>query len=470
MRDFALLIDGALVEGAGTRWVINPATEEPFAAAPIASATQVDQAVAAAGAAFPGWSARAADQRRAVLDRIADIVEAHADTLARLLTQEQGKPLDAARAETLRAAATFRGAAAFLPEDRAFDDGMGRRVILRRRPLGVVAAIVPWNVPLGLMANKVAAALITGNTVVVKPAPTTPLSTLHFGRLVRDAVPRGVLNVIADDGALGAVLATHPGVRKISFTGSTPTGKRVMAGAAKDLKRVTLELGGNDAAIVLDDADPAATAEGLFNGAFRNSGQVCVAIKRAYVHDSLYDTLCAALARLCAAAVVGDGLEPGTRFGPLQNRAQYERVTALIDEARAHGTVLGDEGPLPGRGYFVRPCVVRDITDGTRLVDEEQFGPVLPLIRYHDVDDAVRRANASPHGLGGSIWSSDPDRALAVAARMDTGNVWINRHPDLAPHLPFAGAKQSGIGVEMGVEGLMEFTQLQLIGARAADG
>ena len=467
MTDYTLLIDGQAVAGTGTIGVVNPATEEVFAQCPIASEDQLNQAVAAAKRAFRTWSATSIEERQAVLNAIADAIEPHVDALARLLTQEQGKPIGNAKMEAGRLAATLRSASAIKLEGRSVETQDGRRFEVRRRPLGVVAAIVPWNVPLGLMANKIAAALITGNTVVVKPAPTTPLSTLLFGQLVKDAVPAGVLNIIADDGALGPLLTAHPDIRKVSFTGSTATGKRVMAGAADTLKRITLELGGNDAAIVLDDADPKEAANGLFQGAFRNSGQICVAIKRAYVHESLYDEVRDELVTLCEGAIVGDGLEQGTQFGPIQNKAQYERVKELIEDARKTGTIMGDQGSLPEKGYFIRPQIVTGVTDGMRIVDEEQFGPILPMIRYDDPEDALERANASAYGLGGSVWSSDVKRAEALAARMDTGSVWVNRHPDLGPNVPFGGAKQSGFGVEMAAEGLEEFTQVQVIGGWA---
>jgi acyl-CoA reductase-like NAD-dependent aldehyde dehydrogenase len=259
-------------------------------------------------------------------------------------------------------------------------------------------------------------------------------------------------------------MTRHAGIDKISFTGSTATGAKVMAGAAATLKRVTLELGGNDAAIVLDDVDVKAVAPQLFASAFTNSGQVCIAVKRLYVPNALYDALCSELAALADAAVVGNGLEEGTQFGPLQNRMQFERVKELLDDARRHGKVIaGGQVAGPGEGFFIRPTIVRDIADGTRLVDEEQFGPVLPVIRYGTLDDAIARVNASPYGLGGSVWSSDVERARTVAERVESGTVWVNKHLDLTPDVPFAGCRQSGVGTELGVDGLREFTQRRVI-------
>ena len=463
MGPFKLLIDGRLVDGDSQMEVINPATEERLALCARASKAQLDQAVAAAKAAFPAWSAKPIEERRAALAAMADTIQANAAELGRILTQEQGKPLQDAIGEAYGAAAFFRYFSTLDLPTKVIEDSPQKKVEMRRRPLGVVGAIVPWNFPLILMAFKVPAALLAGNTMVLKPAATTPLSTLKIAELVKDLLPPGVFNVIADANDLGGELTKHPDVRKISFTGSTETGRKVMAGAADALKRITLELGGNDAGIVLGDVDPVETAPKIFGAAFQNSGQVCIAMKRVYVHESIYDAMCAELAKLAEAAVVGDGLEQGVQFGPLQNKAQYEKVLGYIEEGRKDGKVIAGGAPSTGKGYFIRPTIVRDIDDGSRLVNEEQFGPVLPLIKFKDADDALARANASEYGLGGSIWSKDLDKAYDLAVRMDSGTVWINKHADLAPNLPFAGAKMSGLGTELGEEGLFEFTQAHVI-------
>jgi acyl-CoA reductase-like NAD-dependent aldehyde dehydrogenase len=272
-----------------------------------------------------------------------------------------------------------------------------------------------------------------------------------------------VVNVITDANDLGAPLTAHPDIRKVSFTGSTSTGAKVMAGAANLLKRITLELGGNDAGIVLDDVNPKETAPQLFQSAFQNSGQVCIAMKRLYVHESIYDEMCAELAKLAEDAIIGDGLEQGTQLGPLQNKMQYDKVKDLIEDARKDGQIIAGGTTPDQKGYFIRPTIVRDISDGTRLVDEEQFGPVLPVIKYSDPEDAVARANASPYGLGGSVWSKDTDRAYALADKMDAGTIWVNKHAELDPMIPFGGSKMSGVGTELGTDGLEEFTQLKII-------
>ncbi len=463
MSDYRLLIGGKLVAGDQMMDVVNPATEEVLAKCPRASKAQLDQAVAAAKAAFPGWAATPIAERKKALGAIADIIEKNAGELARLLTQEQGKPIGDATGEVYGTAAFFRYFTMLDMPVKVIDDSEHRRVEAHRKPLGVIGAIVPWNFPLILMAFKVPPALLAGNAIVLKPAPTTPLSTLRLGELIKDVLPAGVLNISTDANDLGGALTAHPDVRKISFTGSTATGAKVMAGAAATLKRITLELGGNDAGIVLDDVDPKKTAPALFQSAFQNNGQVCIAMKRLYVHESIYDEMCSELAKLADAAIVGNGLEQGTQLGPLQNRMQFEKVKELLDDAKKTGKVIAG-GTVPDQaGFFIKPTIVRDITDGARLVDEEQFGPVLPVISYKDPEDAVARANASPYGLGGSIWSSDLDRAYALAEKMDSGSVWVNKHAELAPNIPFGGAKQSGLGTELGEEGLAEFTQLKII-------
>ncbi|MGV8995574.1 MAG: aldehyde dehydrogenase family protein [Parvibaculaceae bacterium] len=463
MSEYKLLIGGKLVAGDQTMDVINPATEEVLAKAPRASVAQLNEAVAAAKAAFPAWSKTPIAERKKALNAIADVIEANGQELARLLTQEQGKPLADATGEVYGTAAFFRYFTALDLPVKVIDDSEGRKVELHRKPLGVIGAIVPWNFPMILMSFKLPPALLAGNTVVLKPAPTTPLTSLRLGELIKDILPAGVVNIITDANDLGGALTAHPDVRKISFTGSTATGSKVMAGAAATLKRITLELGGNDAGIVLDDVDPKKMAPALFQSAFQNNGQVCIAMKRLYVHESIYDEMCDELALLANAAIVGDGLKQGTTLGPLQNKMQFDKVNEVIADAKKHGRVIAGGEAISGAGFFIQPTIVRDITDGTRLVDEEQFGPVLPIIKYSDPEDAVARANASPYGLGGSIWSSNPDRAYKLALQMESGSVWVNKHAELAPNIPFGGSKTSGLGTELGEEGLAEFTQLQVI-------
>ncbi len=463
MSEYKLLIGGKLVDGAQTMDVLNPANEEVLARCPRASKGQLDEAVAAAKKAFPGWSAQPIAARKKVLLEIADAIEKNAGDLARLLTQEQGKPIGDATAEIYGTAAFFKYFTMLDLPVKVIEDSETKRVEAHRKPLGVVGAIIPWNFPMILMAFKVPPALLAGNTIIVKPAPTTPLTTLRFGQIIKDVVPAGVVNIITDANDLGGAMTAHPDIRKISFTGSTATGKKVMAGAAEALKRITLELGGNDAGIVLDDVNPKEAAPKLFQSAFQNNGQVCIAMKRLYVHESIYDEMCTELAKIADQAIVGDGLMQGTQLGPLQNRMQYEKVKELLNDAKQHGKVIAGGTVEDKPGYFIRPTIVRDITDGTRLVDEEQFGPVLPVIKFKDADEAIERANASPWGLGGSVWAKDTNRAYELANKMDSGTVWVNKHADLAPNVPFGGSKLSGLGTELGEEGLAEFTQLKVI-------
>src|SRR5262245_15311227 len=443
--------------------MINPATGRVLTAAPRADRAQRDQTAAAAETAFPAWSATPLRQRAALLVKLAEALEAEQGTFARLLTEEQGKPLPRAMWEIAVSIAILRYFATLdLPPEVLKEDAT-RKVVRQHTPLGVVAAITPWNLPVLLLTIKVAPALLAGNTVVAKPAPTTPLTTLRFGELCARILPPGVVNLIVDQNDLGTALTSHPDVAKVAFTGSTATGKKVMASAAGTLKRLTLELGGNDAAIVLDDADPKEVAPKIYDAAMAISGQACIAIKRVYVHDSIYEAVCDELGRLARQTVVGDGLAPGTQMGPIQNKAQFEKVKGFLEDARRNGTIVAGGGVLERDGYFVQPTIVRDIPDDARLVREEQFGPVLPVLRYSDIDDAITRANDTDFGLGGSVWSSDRERAFKVATRVNAGMVWVNQHFDVGLDMPFAGAKQSGIGVEMGPEGLEEFTQATII-------
>ena len=461
--DYKLLINGALVDGAGRMPVLNPATEEVLAECPTASEAQLNEAVDAAQAAFKSWKNTSIDERRAKLGEIADIIDANSEELARTLTQEQGKPLEEAMGEVAGAALFFRYFQSLDLPVEVLEDSDTQRVEIHRNPLGVVGAIIPWNFPIILLAFKLPAALLAGNTVVVKPAPTTPLSALHLASLIADVLPAGVVNIIADNNDLGDKITTHKGISKISFTGSTATGARVMASAASTLKRITLELGGNDAGIIMDDVDVEAVAPQIFQGAFLNNGQLCVAMKRVYAHESIYEKLVDQLAKLAEEAIVGDGLEQGTQLGPLQNKMQFDKVKDYIEDGRANGTIVAGGEVPEGKGYFIPPTIVRDIDDDSRLVSEEQFGPVLPVIKYNDVDDVIERANNSDYGLGGSVWSSDIDRAYEVAKKVDSGTIWVNKHADLQPHVPFGGIKTSGIGTELGTDGLNEFTQRKVI-------
>ena len=465
---YSMLVDGKAVAGSGSFDVINPATGAAFAQCPRADVALANDAVAAAKAAFPAWAATPIEERAALVGKLADALEARGSEFASLLTREQGKPLDQAMYEVMGSVYTLRAFAAMRPERKVIKDGAAARVIEHRTPLGVIAAITPWNFPIILLMNKLGPALVAGNTMVAKPAPTTPLTSLLFGEICREVLPAGVFNVICDENDLGPVLTAHPDVAKVAFTGSTATGKKVMSSAAGTVKRVTLELGGNDAAIVMDDVDPVAIAGRVFQGAMTNAGQICVAVKRAYVPASMYDPFCDELARLAKAAIVDDGAQQGAQIGPVQNRAQFERVKMLVDDAKkVGGTVLAGGDALDRAGYFFPPTIVRDLDDDAMLVREEQFGPVLPVLKYTDIEDVIARANDSEFGLAGTVWGQNLDRAMDVAMRIDAGTVWVNQHLAIDPSLPFRGSKQSGLGGELGQEGLHEYTQPHIVNAVA---
>ncbi len=463
MTDCKLLINGELVEGAATLDVVNPASGEVFTQAPRADRAQLEQAVAAARAAYPAWSATALEARRDLLLALADRIEASLAQVAEMLTREQGKPLRDAQGEVFFAVYILRLNAGLDLPPRVVKEDDNVRVVEYRKPLGVVAAITPWNFPIMLLMSKVAPALLAGNTLVIKPAPTTPLSTLMIGALCAEVFPAGVVNTIVDQNDLGAALSAHPDIAKVSFTGSTATGKKVLSSSTDTLKRVTLELGGNDAALVLDDVDVATVAAQIYHAGTYNAGQICVAVKRIYVPEALYDAFCQALAEQAGLSVVGDGMDEGTQIGPLQNRMQFDKVLGLLAETARSGKVIAGGAALDRPGFFIAPTVVRDVVDEDRIVADEQFAPILPVLSYTDLDDAIARINASIYGLAGSVWSSDIARAEQVAQRIDSGTVWINSHMALDPEVPFRGAKQSGIGVEQGREGLLEYTQASVV-------
>lgn len=460
---FTMTIDGRGVAASRTLQVRNPATGEVFAEAPAADQADLDRAVAAATAAFPAWRDTPITERKAALIKAADLIADEADALAALFTREQGRPLSGAKAEIEGAAMWLKATTMLEIPVEVTEDTPTRRIEVHHVPLGVVCGIVPWNFPVLLAAWKIGPALMAGNTLVLKPSPFTPLTTLRIAELIRDCFPAGVLNVICGSDELGPLMTAHPGFAKISFTGSTETGRRVMESAARDLKRITLELGGNDAAIILPDVDVDAVAEQLFEGAFHNTAQVCVATKRLFIHADIYDRLRDRLHQLLRETPVGDGSEQGNRYGPIQNEPQYRRVLGLLEDARANGLTLLEGAPVPTKGYFVPLTLIDNPPDDSRVVVEEAFGPVLPLLKFTEVDDVVARANDTEYGLAGAVWSNDVDQALAIAHRLDTGTVWINQNLQSTPFTPLGGAKQSGFGQENGLPGLLEFTRPKAI-------
>ncbi|MDF0545828.1 aldehyde dehydrogenase family protein [Sphingobium sp. H39-3-25] len=460
------IIDGEEIAGSTLLEVVDPATGKIAGSVTAADEATVLSAVASAKTAFPAWAALPHQERAAALGHCADILESHSEELARLLTSEQGKPLGGmgSRFELGGTVAWTRATASLeLPTEFIQDDEQAH-VAIHRKPLGVVASITPWNWPVMIAIWHVMPALLAGNTVVLKPSPFTPLSTLRIGVLLQEALPPGVLNMVAGPDSIGPVLTGHPDVAKVSFTGSTRTGRAIMASAAPTLKRLTLELGGNDAGIVLPDCDPKAIAERLFWGAFINNGQTCAALKRLYVHDSIYDAVCDAMTAFAAGVKIGNGFEEDSVLGPIQNRAQFDKVVRFVDEARSSGgRILTGGAPVDGPGYFYPPTIVADAHQGMSLVDDEQFGPALPIIRYNTLDDALEQANAVDVGLGGSVWSNDIPRARQIALELECGTTWVNKHGGLRPDTPFGGVKASGFGVEFGEHGLNEFVSLHVV-------
>lgn len=465
VQQYSVLINGQLEKPGKWIDVVNPANEQVIAQVPDCGQEELDRAVAAARAAFKTWSKTPIDDRRAVIMKISTAIKDNADELMRLLTSEQGKPHAQAKGEIYGAAGIAAAQSTLTLEDEINEDSDTRLSRTRRVPVGVVGGIVPWNFPVMMAIQKVVPALLSGCTIVLKPSPFTPLATLRIMELVADMVPAGVLNVITGGDDLGPLITAHPDIDKITFTGSTATGKRVMETASKDLKRITLELGGNDASIVLPDADVKKVAEQLFWSSFTNAGQICVAAKRIYIHEDIYDELSAAIAEYARHVKVGDGAEQGTAVGPIQNKKQYERVLELIKDAKDHGykfLVGGDHDPsIPG--YYVPITILDNPPEDARIVAEEQFGPVMPLMKFATVEEAIERANASDYGLAGAVWTSNPDEGVRVAEQLETGTVWVNEFLHLSPFAPFAGHKQSGFGAEYGKEGLLEFTYPQVI-------
>jgi acyl-CoA reductase-like NAD-dependent aldehyde dehydrogenase len=463
MADALLLIDGALIDTPDHDPVIDPATGEVFASAPRARDLEIDHAVGAARRAFAGW---ATDEplRRRVLAQAAAVLRANAEAIGTLITREQGRPLAAAVAEVQWSAGILDHTAVFQVEDDVISADPARTVRVTRKPLGVVAAIAPWNVPILLLVRDIAPALLAGNTVVAKPSEFTPLSTLLLGRVLADVFPAGVLNVIAGGKEVGAALTRHRDVAKVTFTGSVAGGQAVLRQVAGDLKRVSLELGGNDAAIVLADVAAATVADALFDAAFGNAGQICFAVKRVYAHRAIFNDLVIALAARAKSTRLGNGFDPDTQMGPISNRAQFERVEELVRDAVGNGAVVHSGGrPLAGPGYFYPPTIVTGIGNGTRLVDEEQFGPVLPIIPFDDIDEAIALANGSRFGLGGSVWTADAVFGQRVAERLDVGLAWVNQHARPFPGAPTGGHKWSGIGHRGGKSGYDHYVSLQVV-------
>jgi acyl-CoA reductase-like NAD-dependent aldehyde dehydrogenase len=462
-----MTIGGHAVAGSRYIPVFDPVTGVVFTEAPDATVAETDLAIEAAAAAFPAWSALSWDARVEKVRAFGAAIREENSSLARLLCREQGKPLEKAVSEIGAGLVYLEAFCGMRLEPQILKETEKQRIEQHHRPLGVVGAITAWNYPLLLAIWKIAPALVAGNTVVVKPAPSTPLATLALGRIAARVLPPGVVNVISGGTESGERLTQHEKVRKITFTGSTETGKRIMANASPRLKRLTLELGGNDAGIVLEDADPKAIAADIFWAKFSNCGQVCAALKRLYVHRSIFAPLCDALAEVAATVKIGPGMSTGVQIGPMQNRAQRDRMAQTVAASVAAGARIVYQGEVPqGDGYFFPITLLADAPEDSAVIRSETFGPVLAILPFDDVEDAIARANDTEYGLGGSVWSPDIARATAIAERLEAGSTWVNQHPSMDPQVPFGGIKSSGLGVEGGLRGLEEFTTIQIVNVK----
>ncbi|WP_291075505.1 aldehyde dehydrogenase family protein [Hyphomonas sp.] len=466
---FEMMINGKQKKAGHYDSVRNPADLSTIGFAPRGDAEALDEAVAAARAAFADWSGRPEAERQEACRAIANIIAENQAELARLVTLETGKPLKGLGAEFEIGGCIgwSQATAEFSLPPTILQDDENARIELRHVPVGVVGSITPWNWPLLIAVWHILPAIRTGNTVVIKPSPYSPLGTLRLVELMNEVLPAGVVNVVSGGNELGALISSHSDIDKIVFTGSTATGEKIMQAAAPGMKRLTLELGGNDAGIVLPDADPSVVAEGIFWGAFINAGQTCAALKRLYVHSSIYDDVCDALVAYASQVPMGNGLIETNALGPLQNQNQFEKVKDLVEDAKRSGArVLTGGSPL-GSGYFYPVTLLADAKDGMRVVDQEQFGPVLPIICYDEISEAIESANHLPFGLCASVWGSDKDALAAVADKLVAGTVYVNKHADIAPHVPFGGVKSSGLGVEFGIDGLKAYTNIKVINCAA---
>lgn len=466
MQEFTLTIGGQAVRTPGSFNVLNPANETIVAACPQGTPELLDAAVAAARAAQPAWAALPDSARVAKLNEIAALIEAHQEELAKLITSEQGKTQTGpgANFEAHGCVVWTRVTAGLSLPEESIPGEAGGKISVRRKPVGVVGSITPWNWPLMIATWHVMPALRVGCTVVIKPSPYTPLSTLRMVELMNSVLPPGVINVVTGDAEVGNRMAKHPGIDKIIFTGSINTGKKVMSGASETLKRMTLELGGNDAGIIMPGTKIDPLIEKLFWGCFINAGQTCASLKRLYVHEDQYEELVRKFSEYVAKIPVGDGMDAKNLIGPVSNKMQLDKVSNYVDQARAAGARIVTGGVRPkGAGYFYPLTVIADATDEMLVVKEEQFGPVIPILKYRDVEEALTRANSLNVGLGGSVWGNDSEASARLAERLECGTAWVNQHGSLHPLAPFGGVKNSGIGVEFNVDGLREYTTVQVL-------
>jgi len=461
----ALIIDGEKLSSERTFDVKNPSTGKIVGHAQDASIQDLDRAVNAANIAFEKWSELSSYDLKTYCQKVTEKITEYSEEIAVLITQEQGKPLNGLGSRwEMGGAAAWAGYTSDLELPvKILQDDEDAHIELHRKPIGVVGSITPWNFPVMIAVWHILPALRSGNTVIVKPSPYTPLSTIRLVEVMNMVLPKGVVNCVTssdENDNIGKAMAEHPGIRKIVFTGSCETGQKIMASAASSMKRLTLEMGGNDAGIILPDVDVDAIAEPLFWGAFINNGQTCAALKRLYIHEDVHDDVCKALVEFAKNIPVGDGMDENSILGPIQNSMQFDVVSRLVKAGKSEGRVLlgGDSS-----GLFHPITIIDGLSQNNALIKEEQFGPVLGIVKYSTVEEAIEMANDSENGLGGSVWSSDKQKAKEVALQLECGSVWINKHGAIQPNAPFGGVKKSGLGVEFAEEGLHEYTDIQVV-------
>ncbi|EEU43641.1 uncharacterized protein NECHADRAFT_45085 [Fusarium vanettenii 77-13-4] len=435
---------------------VDPLTRTPLWPVPTASPQDVDDAVEAAQRALPTWSKTSYDERIGLLERFADLYLSRAGEFCKLLASECGRTVSVIT-ESARDALNW--SLYKLSEEQVEDDT--KTAIVTYEPLGVVAAICPWNFPLMLAIGKIAPALATGNCVILKPSPFTPYTSLKLVELAQEVFPPSVIQVLSGENDLGPALVRHPGIQKISFTGSTATGKQILKDGADTMKRITLETAGNNPAIILPDINVTATVPHISGGLWFNAGQVCIAPRRLYIHADIFDAFVDALVETTKEAT-----KEMTKIGPVQNELQFRKLVKTLDDAKSAGHDMATGGPLAESetgGFFLRPTIIKDASPESSIVSGEHFGPIVTCVRFSDADEAVRLANAGESGLAASIWTTDSTAAKALASRLDVGSVYINGPPQPDPRVPFGGHKQSGLGVEYGLQGLLSFCQTKAV-------
>ncbi|PWN47287.1 aldehyde dehydrogenase [Violaceomyces palustris] len=451
--------------GAKTREVLNPATRQPITTHPIATREVLDEAVAAARKAFPGWAATPWEERKKALLAWADSFEAMAEQLVNVLSTEQGKTLGGARHEVYGCPVWIREMAKYELKDTVLSEDDDQKTIQVYKPIGVCAGIVPWNFPILLMTWKIIPSLLTGNVIIIKPSPFTPIGDFLLVKDAQKFFPPGVLQIVLGDDNLGPWITSHPGIDKVSFTGSTATGKLVAKSCSDTLKRVTLELGGNDACVVTKDVDIPSVARQVIAAALTNSGQICVATKRIYVHEDIYDAFKNEVAAAIPEFKVNYGDDNEAFAGPLNNEPQFNRVKNILADIKQNGQKIicgGDVDPN-AKGYHIPLTVVDNPPEESRIVQEEQFGPVMPLLKWKDEEDVIKRVNDTPYGLASTLFGRNLEEVERIGRRIEAGSVWINKVMPFSPHTPFGGHKNSGVGVENGLDGIKLYTYTQII-------